>query len=77
MNDDTIGRPAASPILHRKKADLVYEYLREQIINGTYPPGRRMTLADLYGHDRLLAQALREQAEQRRATPLPVPRIAP
>ncbi|MGO4835639.1 GntR family transcriptional regulator, partial [Rhizobiaceae sp. 2RAB30] len=34
-------------ILHRKKADLVYEYLREQIVNGTYPPGRRMTLADL------------------------------
>ncbi|MGL4443996.1 MAG: GntR family transcriptional regulator, partial [Alsobacter sp.] len=38
---------AASPILHRKKADLVYEHLREQIVNGTYAPGQRLTLADL------------------------------
>jgi DNA-binding GntR family transcriptional regulator len=36
-----------SPILHRRKADLVYEYLREQIINGSYAPGQRMTLAEL------------------------------
>ncbi|PZQ48157.1 MAG: hypothetical protein DI556_15155 [Rhodovulum sulfidophilum] len=35
------------PILHRRKADLVYEFLREQIINGTYAPGQRMTLAEL------------------------------
>lgn len=46
MTDETL-KPATSPILHRKKADLVYEYLREQIINGTYAPGRRMTLQDL------------------------------
>ena len=39
--------------------------------------GKVYFFADLYGHDRLLAQALREQAEQRRAAPLPVPRIAP
>jgi murein L,D-transpeptidase YcbB/YkuD len=39
--------------------------------------GKVHFFADLYGHDRLLAQALREQAEQRRAAPLPVPRIAP
>lgn len=44
MSDETAGK---SPILHRRKADLVYEYLREQIINGSYAPGRRMTLAEL------------------------------
>ncbi len=38
---------SASPILHRKKAELVYEHLREQIVNGTYAPGQRLTLADL------------------------------
>lgn len=47
MNDDILTRTASPPILHRKKADLAYEYLREQVINGTYGPGRRMTLADL------------------------------
>jgi len=46
MTEETLRQPT-SPILHRKKADLVYEYLREQIINGTYAPGRRMTLQDL------------------------------
>ncbi|MGV3650840.1 MAG: GntR family transcriptional regulator [Devosia sp.] len=45
MSEDIPDRP--SPIQHRKKADLAYEYLREQIINGNYAPGRRMTLADL------------------------------
>jgi len=39
--------------------------------------GRVYFFADLYGHDRLLAQALRAQTEQRRAAPLPVPHIAP
>lgn len=38
---------AAFPIKHRKKADLAYEHLREQIVNGTYLPGQRMTLSDL------------------------------
>lgn len=47
MNDHGIGKPSSSPILHRKKADLVYEHLREQIVNGTYAPGQRMTLAEL------------------------------
>jgi DNA-binding GntR family transcriptional regulator len=46
MSHDVLT-PPGTPILHRKKAELVYEYLREQIINGTYGPGRRMTLADL------------------------------
>jgi len=59
MSDDTLGKPA-SPIMHRKKADLVYEYLREQIINGTYPPGRRMTLADLSGELGLSHMPVRE-----------------
>lgn len=35
------------PIVHRKKAELVYEHLREQIVNGTYPPGHRMMLAEV------------------------------
>ena len=35
------------PILHRKKAELVYEHLREQIVNGTYAPGQRMMLAEV------------------------------
>ena len=48
MTDEVLTK-SASPILHRKKAELVYDYLREQIINGTYGPGRRMTLADLSG----------------------------
>jgi DNA-binding GntR family transcriptional regulator len=59
MTEDTLQRPA-SPILHRKKADLVYEYLREQIINGTYAPGRRMTLADLSGELGLSHMPVRE-----------------
>ena len=31
----------------RTKADLAYEHFREQIVNGTYAPGQRLTLADL------------------------------
>jgi DNA-binding GntR family transcriptional regulator len=38
---------AALPIVHRKKAELVYEHLREQIVNGTYAPGQRMMLAEV------------------------------
>lgn len=60
MSDDLIGKPVTSPIMHRKKADLVYEYLREQIINGTYAPGRRMTLADLSGELGLSHMPVRE-----------------
>lgn len=60
MSDELLGKPATSPILHRKKADLVYEYLREQIINGTYAPGRRMTLADLSGELGLSHMPVRE-----------------
>ena len=57
--DDASGR-SAHPILHRKKADLVYEYLREQIINGTYAPNQRMTLADLSGELGLSHMPVRE-----------------
>lgn len=60
MSDDILDKPGVSPILHRKKADLVYEYLREQIINGTYAPGRRMTLADLSGELGLSHMPVRE-----------------
>ncbi len=35
------------PLLHRKKADLAYEYLREQVVNGSFAPGQRITLAEL------------------------------
>lgn len=35
------------PLLHKKKADLAYEFLREQIANGKYEPGQRITLAEL------------------------------
>ena len=60
MTEEPFGRTATPPILHRKKADLVYEYLREQIINGTYAPGRRMTLADLSGELGLSHMPVRE-----------------
>ncbi|MCL4188689.1 MAG: GntR family transcriptional regulator [Rhodobacteraceae bacterium] len=40
-------RPRPAPPVHRRKTDLVADYLREQIINGTIEPGRRLTLADL------------------------------
>jgi len=60
MTPAKFGKPASSPIAHRKKADLVYEHLREQIINGTYAPGRRMTLADLAGELRLSHMPVRE-----------------
>ncbi len=39
----------ATPIVHHKKADLAYAFLREQIVNGTFAPGQRMTLAELSG----------------------------
>ena len=60
MSGSQFGNPNSSPIAHRKKADLVYDHLREQIINGTYAPGRRMTLADLAGELRLSHMPVRE-----------------
>jgi DNA-binding GntR family transcriptional regulator len=47
MADQEPAQRAASPIRHRRKVDLVYEHLREQIVNGTYAPGRHMTLSEL------------------------------
>ena len=47
MTDVQDIQRAAAPILHRKKADLAYEYLREQVVNGSFAPGQRMTLAEL------------------------------
>lgn len=59
MSEDALLKPPPV-ILHRKKADLVYEYLHEQIINGTYRPGQRMTLADLSGELGLSHMPVRE-----------------
>ena len=49
MSDESVQRAAAAPIQHHRKVDLAYEYLREQIVNGSYEPGRRVTLAELSG----------------------------
>lgn len=38
---------AESPINHRRKADLAYEWLRERIIDGGFAPGRRLALEEL------------------------------
>lgn len=38
---------AASPSVHRKKPDIAYDYLREQIVNGSFAPGQRVTLAEM------------------------------
>lgn len=37
----------ANPLLHKKKADLACDFLREQIVSGKYAPGQRITLAEL------------------------------
>lgn len=39
----------AVPNVHLKKADIAYGYLRELIINGTFAPGQRLTLAEVSG----------------------------
>jgi len=49
MNHPREIASAATPLLHRKKADLAYDYLREQIVNGSLAPGQRVTLAELSG----------------------------
>ena len=38
---------AALPSVHRKKPDIAYDYLREQIVNGSLAPGQRVTLAEM------------------------------
>lgn len=38
---------APAPLLHRKKADIAYEHLRELIVNGSFAPGQRLTLTEL------------------------------
>lgn len=43
MNDT----PAATPLLHRTKADLVYQFLREEILSGALEPEERVTPAAL------------------------------
>ena len=39
--------PGTAPFQHRRKADLVHDFLREQIVNGAFAPGQRLTLAEL------------------------------
>ncbi|MEJ1159169.1 GntR family transcriptional regulator [Prosthecomicrobium sp. N25] len=59
MTDDHDTR--AAPVLqHRTKAEAVYEHLREQIVNGTYAPGRRITLAELSAEIGLSNMPIRE-----------------
>lgn len=38
---------AVLPSVHRKKPDIAYDYLREQIVNGSFAPGQRVTLAEM------------------------------
>jgi DNA-binding GntR family transcriptional regulator len=35
------------PSVHRKKPDIAYDYLREQVVNGSFAPGQRVTLAEM------------------------------
>lgn len=37
----------AQPSVHRKKPDIAYDYLREQVVNGSFAPGQRVTLAEM------------------------------
>lgn len=44
----TVEPPVAVlPSVHRKKPDIAYDYLREQIVNGSFAPGQRVTLAEM------------------------------
>ena len=37
----------ALPSVHRKKPEIAYDYLREQVVNGSFAPGQRVTLAEM------------------------------
>jgi DNA-binding GntR family transcriptional regulator len=56
---DILAAPS-SPLVHRRKADIAYEYIREQIVNGSYLPGQRMTLAELSGNCGMSHMPVRE-----------------
>ena len=47
MNATVESSVAALPSVHRKKPDIAYDYLREQIVNGSFAPGQRVTLAEM------------------------------
>lgn len=47
MNTSTTQVAGSISLAHRTKADLAYAYLLEQIVNGAYAPGQRLTLAEL------------------------------
>lgn len=51
---------AEAPFTHRRKADLAYEWLREQIIDGAFAPGRRMALEELARETGLSHMPVRE-----------------
>ncbi len=51
---------AESPINHRRKADLAYEWLRERIVDGAFAPGRRLALEELARETGLSHMPVRE-----------------
>lgn len=58
-------RVAVAPVPipeHRKKSELVYSYLREQILNGTYAPGQKLTLQAIAAALRTSHMPVREAA---------------
>lgn len=55
------ARPAPFPE-HRKKSELVYSWLREQILSGTYAPGQRLTLQGVAAELRTSHMPVREAA---------------
>jgi DNA-binding GntR family transcriptional regulator len=64
MSDDM--RPAAhgAPPDFRTKADVVYQHLREQILEGRLAPGERITLAGLAAEFRTSQMPIREAARR-------------
>ena len=62
----TTRRAAAPPKLpeHRTKSDLVYDYLREQILSGNFEPGRRLTLQGLAQELQTSHMPVREAAQR-------------
>ncbi len=59
-------RAVAAPKLpeHRTKSELVYEYLREQILSGNFEPGRRLTLQALAQELQTSHMPVREAAQR-------------
>lgn len=60
MDDKPALTSKPAPMIPRKKADYAYDQLRESILDGRYPPGRRMMLAELSGELGLSHMPIRE-----------------